>query len=44
MLRKGLKKQLKDYKTVPTTNTGELVEYTKATEVTVLKELGKLTP
>ena len=30
--------------TVPQTDTGELVEYTKAIERTVLKELGKLTP
>jgi hypothetical protein len=29
-------------KTVPQTNTGGLVEYTKACERTMLKELGKL--
>ena len=29
--------------TVPETNTGKLVEYTKAYEITMLKELGKLT-
>ena len=29
-------------KTVPQTDTGELVEYTKAIEKTMLKELGKL--
>jgi hypothetical protein len=31
-------------RTVPQTDTGELVEYTKALERTTLKELGKLTP
>ena len=31
-------------KTVPETDTGGLVEYTKALERMVLKELGKLTP
>ena len=31
-------------KTVPQTDTGELVEYTKALERTMLKELGKMTP
>jgi hypothetical protein len=31
-------------KTVPETDTGGQVEYTKASERTVLKELGKLTP
>jgi len=30
--------------TVPETNTGGLVEYTKALERTMLKELGKLPP
>ena len=30
--------------TVPETDTGGWVEYTKALERTVLKELGKLTP
>ena len=30
--------------TVPETNTGGLVEYTKALERTTLKELGKLPP
>ncbi len=29
---------------VPQTDTGELVEYTKALERTMLKELGKMTP
>ena len=32
------------YKTVPETDTGGLVEYTKALERTMLKELGKMTP
>ena len=31
-------------KTVPETDTGGLVEYTKALERTILKELGKLPP
>ncbi len=31
-------------KTVPETDTGGLVEYTKALERTVLKELGKMPP
>ena len=31
-------------KTVPQTDTGGLVEYTKALERTVLKELGKMPP
>ena len=31
-------------KTVPETDTGGQVEHTKASERTVLKELGKLTP
>ena len=30
-------------KTVPETDTGGLVEYTKALEIMMLKELGKLT-
>jgi hypothetical protein len=30
--------------TVPQTDTGEQVEYTKALERTMLKELGKMTP
>ncbi len=30
--------------TVPETDTGEEVEYTKAFERTMLKELGKITP
>ena len=30
--------------TVPETDTGGLVEYTKALEITVLKELGKMPP
>jgi hypothetical protein len=34
----------KAFKTVPQTDTGELVEYTKALERTMLKELGKMTP
>ena len=32
------------YKTVPETDTGGLVEHTKALERTVLKELGKMPP
>ena len=32
------------HKTVPQTDTGGLVEHTKALERTVLKELGKLPP
>ncbi len=32
------------YYTVPQTDTGEQVEYTKAFERTMLKELGKMTP
>ena len=32
------------YKTVPETDTGGLVEHTKALERTMLKELGKLPP
>jgi len=31
-------------RTVPQTDTGEQVEYTKALERTMLKELGKMTP
>jgi len=31
------------YKTVPQTDTGKLVEYTKARERTKFKELGKMT-
>ena len=31
------------YKTVPQTDTGRLVEYTKARERTKFKELGKMT-
>ena len=30
--------------TVPQTDTGRLVEYTKALERTLVKELGKITP
>jgi hypothetical protein len=33
-----------DSVTVPQTNTGRWVEYTKALERTLVKELGKLTP
>ena len=33
-----------DIWTVPETDTGGLVEYTKALERTMLKELGKMTP
>ncbi len=32
------------HKTVPETNTGGLVEHTKALERTALKELGKMPP
>jgi hypothetical protein len=47
----GLKRQCQNFqeiapatKTVPQTDTGGLVEYTKALERMVMKELGKLTP
>ena len=33
-----------DRVTVPQTDTGRWVEYTKALEITLVKELGKLTP
>ena len=33
-----------DVKTVPETDTGERVEYTKVSERTILKELGKMAP
>ena len=38
------RKKLRDFFPVPQTDTGEQVEYTKALERTMLKELGKLTP
>jgi hypothetical protein len=37
-------KQHRHLKTVPETDTGGLVEHTKALERTVLKELGKMPP
>ena len=40
--RLGLPGNNSSYKTVPETDTGGLVEYTKALERTMLKELGKL--
>ena len=36
--------EIAPHKTVPETDTGGKVEYTKALERTVLKELGKLHP
>ena len=42
----GLFKKLRGslYLTVPQTDTGRQVEDTKAFEITIVKELGKLTP
>ena len=40
----GLPGKSASTKTVPQTDTGGLVEYTKALERTVLKELGKMPP
>ena len=41
---KGVREITPALKTVPETDTGGLVEYTKALERTMLKELGKMTP
>ena len=43
-LFKKLRGSLMLYLTVPQTDTGRQVEDTKAFEITIVKELGKLTP
>ena len=42
--REGVPGNSSSVQTVPETDTGGLVEYTKALERTMLKELGKLPP